>query len=246
MLNTATAPFDNPLARQAVAHATNRDQIIQTIGSGITLPASGPFSQDEPYYSDATFPEYDPELARELVEQYEAETGEPLTFDFTGHPEIETVALQQLLVSMWGDVGIEASINTVEQQQLVLDIAQGGYQATWFRNFAHRQPDILYYFWSSELARPIGEISLNFARYENDELDDLLLEARQTKDEAVRVPLYQQAADILNEGNPYIWLYHTPWALVARPGVHGLQTPHGIGFARLDAKPWIGELWIEE
>jgi ABC-type transport system substrate-binding protein len=246
MLNAAAPPFDNQIAREAVAYATDQQQIIDTVGSGIAIPASGPFSEDEAYFSDENYHAYDPERARELVQQYEQETGEPLSFDFTGQPDIETVALQQLLVSMWGDVGIEAEINTVEQQQLVLDIAQGGYQATWFRNFAYAQPDYLYLFWSSNLERPIGEISLNFTHYQDPELDDLLVEARSTQDQDVRVPLYQEAVGILNAGGPYIWLYHTPWALVARPGVHGLETPLDIGFARLDAKPWVGELWIEE
>ena len=246
MLNTAVAPFDNLLARQAVAYATNRDAIIQTVGSGIALPASGPFSPDEPYYSETEFPDYDPEKAAELVEQYEAETGERLSFRFSGVPDIETVALQQLLVSMWNEVGIDASVNTVEQQQYILDVANGGFQAAWFRNFAYSQPDFLYLFWASRFEQPLGEISLNFTHHTDPEVDALLEEARATQDLDVRVPLYQEALDRINAELPYIWLFHTPWALVARQGVHGLERPLELGFARLDAKPWVGELWIEE
>jgi peptide/nickel transport system substrate-binding protein len=247
MLNTDAAPFDNLIARQALAYATNQSQLIQTIGSGIALPADSPFSEDEDYWAEDTgFPTYDPEKARELVAQYEAETGQPLEFAFSGVPDIETVALQQLLISMWSDVGIEASINTVEQQQYILDVAQGGYQAAWFRNFAYAQPDFLYLFWGSRFNQEVGDISLNFTHFEDPELDDLLIEARGIQDREVRAGLYQEATEIVNAAVPYVWLYHTPWALVARPGVHGLDTPFEIGFARLDAKPWVGELWIEE
>ncbi|OWY63448.1 hypothetical protein B7486_53060, partial [cyanobacterium TDX16] len=247
MLNTAQAPFDSLIARQALAHATNREQIIQTVGSGIALPADSPFSEDEAFWSeDAGALGYDPERAAELAAQYEAETGEPISFRFSGVPDIETVALQQLLVSMWSDVGIEAEINTVEQQQYILDVANGGYQAAWFRNFAQAQPDFFYNFWGSRYAQPLGDISLNFTHHTDPALDELLLEARATQDQEVRVPLYQDAVRMLNAEVPYLWLFHTPWALVARPGVHGLETPFEIGFARLDSKPWIGELWIEE
>jgi peptide/nickel transport system substrate-binding protein len=246
MLNTAVAPFDNLLARRAVAAATDTETIIQTIASGIAEPADSPFSPNEAYYSeDSGYPEYDPEQARRLVAQYEEETGEPLEFDFSGVADIETLGLQQLLVSQWEDVGIEASINTVEQQQYILDIANGGYQASWFRNFAYAQPDFLYIFWASSFEQPLGEISLNFTHHTDPALDDILLEARQTQDADTRIPLYQEAAQLVNEQVPYVWLYHTPWALVARQGVHGLETPYEIGFARLDARPWVGELWIE-
>jgi ABC-type transport system substrate-binding protein len=247
MLNTAQAPFDNIIARQALAYATNQTQLIQTVGSGIAVPADSPFSEDEAFWAeDSGFPSYDPAKARELVAQYEAETGEPLEFAFSGVPDIETVALQQLLVSMWSDVGIEASISTVEQQQYILDVANGGYQAAWFRNFAYAQPDNLYLFWASRFNQPLGDISLNFTHHEDPALDDLLVEARGTQDREVRVRLYQEAVERINAAVPYVWLYHTPWALVARPGVHGLDRPFDIGFARLDAKSWVGELWIEE
>lgn len=246
MLNQAAAPFDDPIAREAIALATDSRRIIETVGSGVAEPTTGPFAPDEPWHSEDTgYPDPDPERAAELVAQYEAETGEAFEVRLSGTADVDTLGLQQLLQSMWEEAGIDVTIGTVEQSQFVLDIANGDYQAAWFRNFGYADPDFNYLFWHSSTSEPVGEVALNFTRTEDAELDAALEAGRASGDEAARAEAYQQAVRALNGQLAYVWLGHTPWALVARPGVRGLEHPLELGIARLDAKPWVGELWIE-
>ena len=88
MMNTSIAPFDNRIARQAVVAAVDMDVYNQTQNLGILTNANGPFAPGEIGHSDDTpWPGYDLELAKELVAQYESETGQPFEFTLLSTPD---------------------------------------------------------------------------------------------------------------------------------------------------------------
>src|SRR5262245_60750417 len=78
MLNSGQAPFDNPTLREALAYGTDRDAVIAALdGDGVLEPADSPFVPTNPWHlDDSGYPDYDPDHAAELVQQYEDETGE--------------------------------------------------------------------------------------------------------------------------------------------------------------------------
>ena len=71
-----------------------------------------------------------------------------------------------------------------------------------------QDPDI-FAVWHSSQAVPGG---LNFIHYKNPDLDKVLEEARSTPDRQRRTALYHQAQEILDEDQPYCFLY-VPYAL---------------------------------
>src|SRR5690606_30435681 len=113
MLNTQKPPFDDKTAREALAYATNREVLAETVGEGTWEPAEGPFRKTSPWYTDVDYPDYDPERARQLVEEYEEEHG-PLEFVIWSNPSSLSREIVQLLDQMWADVGIDVEIENRE------------------------------------------------------------------------------------------------------------------------------------
>src|SRR5690606_2111878 len=116
MLNASKPPFDNIHARQAVAHALDFEEFNAILGAGIPEPASGPFAPGNVgHLEDTGFPDYDPEEAERLVQQYEDETGQPLKFSYTTTQAQTTLEQGQLLKEQAEAVGMEVEIIGVDQ-----------------------------------------------------------------------------------------------------------------------------------
>src|SRR6185312_12606292 len=66
--NNRKPPFDNLLVRQAMAHAIDRQAIIDGATYGYGTPIGSAFAPHNPYYVDltGTYP-YDPEKAKALL-----------------------------------------------------------------------------------------------------------------------------------------------------------------------------------
>src|SRR3546814_3960996 len=77
MLNTAPdTVFSSLTARQAAAHAIDRERLNAVRGLDIPTIAAGPFGPGSMgFLEDSGYPEYDLEKAKELVAQYEQESG---------------------------------------------------------------------------------------------------------------------------------------------------------------------------
>ncbi|MEZ5143347.1 MAG: ABC transporter substrate-binding protein [Acidimicrobiales bacterium] len=245
MLNLGQPPFDNIHARRALAYATDRAQLVENQGLGVTQEADGPYTKGEKYYNEQSgYPAYDLAKAQEEVEKYKQDTGQPslsFTLDTSEGEQILAQALQQ----QWAAAGIDAKINLTEQTAFLTQMFLGKFQAAMFRNFAYVNPDSNYIFWHSSQAKGIGTGSINFGQIKDPALDRALDTARATSDEAARLQEYKQLTPTLNEVLPYVWVWHNDWALATKDRVGGLSVPQKLGFARQDAKPWWDRLWLK-
>ncbi len=112
--------------------------------------------------------------------------------------------------------------------------------------FGAPDPDGEYTWWHSSNVAPVGEISLNFARLEDAELDAALDLGRTSADTDVRRDAYQTAVRRINANLPYIWLNQTLWAVAGRNLVQGLEHAADGGLATLDSKTFLADVWIAE
>lgn len=81
VFDTVTAPFNSLLARRAVAAALNYKGMDQAVFNGLYPQVTHLIDQPSPYYNASlTLPSYNPALAQQLLNQYFAQTGHPLTF----------------------------------------------------------------------------------------------------------------------------------------------------------------------
>jgi ABC-type transport system substrate-binding protein len=247
MLNEAKPPFDNLNARKALAYATDRQSVIESVGDGLPPDATEPYNPAQKWYvADAPYPSFDLAKAKELVEAYKKETGQAaLTFEIIGRPGDDQDTLLQVLLEQWKSAGIEATIKTLEQTQFLINVVYGKYQAAPFRNFSYVDPDSNYIFFHSSSAKGLDVLSINFTQMKEPVIDAALDEARASSDPEVRTKAYATVIRKLNENLGYIWLYHNLWAFTASDKVGGLKTVQDEGFARQDAKPWWSTLWMK-
>jgi ABC-type transport system substrate-binding protein len=182
--------------------------------------------------------------AKAEVAAYEQETGSSsLSFTLSGLPDVDSSNLLQVLQSQWQAAGIETRIETLEQSSYIPKIATGDFQAAFLRNYGYSDPDMNYHFWSSTTAKGVGNISVNFSQYATPAIDEDLTTGRRSPDVDVRKGAYDDLARQLNAGFTNIWLYRTPYTLIADKQVRGLAKARLVPFGNSGAKTWIGDLW---
>jgi peptide/nickel transport system substrate-binding protein len=84
--------------------------IIEGVFDGVGEVATGPLPHDNPYYHEVEYPTYDPEGAAALIEEYEAETGTEVAFEYLFSDVPLDQELAQLLQSYWQEVGADVTL----------------------------------------------------------------------------------------------------------------------------------------
>jgi len=225
MLNTSKPPFDDIRARQVIAHATDREQMIDLLGSGILTIANSMFHPENRWYTPIdNFPAYDIAAAAAIAAAYCADVpdqcdGEKIKFEYKTTPNVDNDLIFQALSEMWGDVVTVTKV-PVEQAAFITEAAVGNYNAVLWRQFGATDPDSDMLWLDSE---SIGAISVNWPRIDDPEIDGWLDEQRIGTDFEARRALWAQINEKLNEDLVYIWLNHTLWAVAAQDNIHGLQ-----------------------
>jgi peptide/nickel transport system substrate-binding protein len=221
-LNMAVPPFDDPLARRIVATGTDRQSSSEIGYLGLFPPAEGPFDRSSPYFAETDFPEFDLEEARRLNEEYTAEYGEGLSYSvhIPSTPEIR--AITEASQERFRSIGVEMTIETMDQATLIADALNGNYEATGFILFGDPTLDRYYSFIAAPTVRPVGQLSLNFVRNTDPVLTAALDQSRQAPDEATRTEAYRVVQEQLAEELPYVYLVRQRYVIVTQPDVHGL------------------------
>lgn len=223
MLNTAKPPLDDVRVRKALAHATDRRKIVNTVYAGLLSDATGPFDENSPFHGETGYPEYDLDEAKKLVAEYEKEKGE-IAFELGTTNTAKNLQTVQFVQDMWKAAGITTTIKQVEQSQFILNALIGNYSAYLWRHFGAPDPDGDLVWWSSATAKPLGSLSLNFPRNKDPEIDAALQEGRRSPDEAVRKAAYQKVAKRFAQDVPYVWIGTALWAIGTDTNVHGVTT----------------------
>ncbi|MFT5978386.1 MAG: peptide/nickel transport system substrate-binding protein [Ilumatobacter sp.] len=247
LLNTTAAPFDDLRVRQAMAHAIDKQFIIDTFREGLTAPANGPLNPSDRWYTENNYPQFDPAAAQALVDEYEAEVG-PIEFELSIEPNASVIEVAEVMMSFLTDVGIDGKIKEIGQGQSALTAILDDFQAfSWFQ-FGSPDPDGDYVFFHSS-----GGF-LNWSNLVSADIDAGLDAGRQNVDEATRKAGYAQFLQALGDEVPMIWVDHLNGveAAVTLPQLHGIGTPGTLpdGSASLPMTngsffAWSG-VWIEQ
>jgi peptide/nickel transport system substrate-binding protein len=215
--------FQDIRVRQAIAHAIDKQELIDGVLLGLGQPATGPYKPDSWVYNPEVknYP-YDPAAARALLEaagwQYvngsgvREKGGQKLAFTIVTNQGNDLRAkTAEIVQRRLKEVGIDVQIRIVEWATFLKEfIFTGNFDATILGWTGGPEPD-QYNIWHSSKT---GPRELNFIQYRNAEVDDLLERGRRTFDQAERKRLYGRFQEILAEEQPYTFLY-IPEALPA-------------------------------
>ncbi len=223
--NVNQPPFDDPLVRQAFAHAINREAINEVLFFDAAIVADGLVPPNLPGYSESvsTYP-YDPERAAELLAQSSYADEMPriiLTFSGGGgDPPDNLQAYQQ----QWREaLGVEVEIEAIEWSAYLRELRRGElqmYSAGWIADYPDPENFVGKLFSS--------ESRLNHGGYSNDRVDALLAEAATLQDQEARFRLYQEAEQIIIDDAPVIPTFWTVRHYLVRECVQNFVDPGTI------------------
>ncbi|MGI2329178.1 glutathione ABC transporter substrate-binding protein [Planococcus sp. YIM B11945] len=191
--NMQEAPFDNPLVRQAINYATNKDAIIKAAYQGTAVTATSPLAPGLNGYNDQLEGySYDVEKAKELL----AEAGMPDGFDSTlyiSDADIDT-KIGTILQSQLKEVGINLELKVMEWGAFLDETANGVpmFVLSWTTVTGDADNGMYALFHSKNAGGP-GNRSF----YKNEEVDTLLDQGRAETDAAKREDYYKQAQETI-------------------------------------------------
>jgi peptide/nickel transport system substrate-binding protein len=231
LINHAHGDLGKKEVRQALDMAVDKQAIVDTITFGAGEVANSLIPKGALYYnpSNPTHP-HDPEAAKKLLEQagvkdltlnYVVQAGDEVN-------EQTAVLVQQQLAK----IGVTANINKVDASQFVTTLVNGDY-------------DLGEAYWTNDIIDPDEKITFalghdsndNFwTRYKNDEVKELVAEARVESDPAKREQMYVDLQRIARDDVNFIDLYYSPFRNVCGKKISGfVQGPLGL-FSLQDVK----------
>jgi len=247
LINTEKPPMDDVRVRKAMALAIDKSALDAVTQTDPSLNADSVFAPESKWYTKTDYPTYDPEQAKQLVSEYEAEKG-PITFELGSTTDPLVIKSAQLLQQQFKDVGMDVTVKNLEQSAYITNAVTGAYTAQMWRQFGVPDPDANYVWWIG--ANSAGPLALNMARNRDPQIDDALNQQRASNDEATRKAAWatiqqRQTADL-----PYLWLSRQPWVMAAGNSVMGLDggtMPDGTPSAGLIGGVMrITEMWFQK
>jgi peptide/nickel transport system substrate-binding protein len=241
--NTQTEPFDDPLARELAVVAFDRDFISEQLYLGLYPPARGLFPPSSPFFYEDTYPDFDPERAQQLSDEYREKYGRPLRYTVTLPAEPYYRQVGEASQESARQFGIEVELELVDTASLLDKALNGRYQAAGFATFG--DPDIDRIFIESDTIQPIDQFSLNFTRYDDPELTAALNRARATDDLDEQVAEWRFVQDRLAENLNLLLVVRSRVGVVYQNNVFGLQQPPlPTGqVSELTTNPWFWYTW---
>ena len=215
-LNNEREPFDDADVRRAIAFAIDIAEITEAAKFDAATPNETAIPETSFWYHDYAPFGHDPDQAAELLEEAGVDG---LTIDLMVTDEFpETITAAQVIEGQLGEVGIEVEIRSEDFSTWLAEQGDGEFDAFALGWLGNIDPDDFYY------AQHHSEGGFNFHGFADDEVDELLDEARVETDEDARKELYDQAAERIVDLGSYIYFYNPDIVEGWAPHVQGYET----------------------
>lgn len=223
--NNKMPPFDNVLVRQAVAHAIDRQAIIDGAMFGVGTPIGTHFAPHNPDYVDLTAnSNYDPEKAKALLA--EAGFADGFTTTLKLPPPSYARRGGEIIAAQLREVGIETEISNLEWAQWLEEVFKG--KDFGLSIVSHTEPmDIGIY------ANPDY-----YFQYDNPDFQALMEELTATADPAGRSDLLAKAQTIISEDYVNGYLFELAYTSVVKAELQGMWENQPTASVDVTALSW--------
>ncbi|HUS82188.1 MAG TPA: peptide ABC transporter substrate-binding protein [Dehalococcoidia bacterium] len=227
--NNAAPPLQDRKLRQALAYATDREQIVAGILDNQAVQADSAIPTGMWAYSAVLdrYP-YDPVQATKLLDEdgwllgpngVRAKDGEEIRLSIVTNEDSQRLAIALAIARSWSALGVPTDVSTQGPTTLLRDfltprlflVALYGYDSG-------PDPDPYPAYHTSQ-ARPGGD---NLSSFSNPDADILLQTTRQTSDTAARLALYRQFQEVFASELPTLPLYQRTFTYVVDKHLKGL------------------------
>lgn len=232
--------FKDKRIRQAIAHAIDKNEIIDVVLFGLGSPATGPYVPNTwPYNPNVKQYEFNPEKAKRLLAEagwrdtdrdgIVEKDGKPFRFtiltNMGNRQRINTATIIQWRLAK---IGIKVDIRLLEWSTFINEfIDKRRFEAVLLGWSIGLDPD-QYDIWHSSKTR---QKEFNFISYSNPVVDELLEKGRRIFDIKQRKKIYYKIQEILAEEVPYIFLYVPDAIPIVHARIKGIRpSPIGISY----------------
>ncbi len=221
-MNCQRGPLANPLVRQALNYAVDKQEIVDFVFGGFASVAAAPFSPGVFGYHAPGPYVYDVEKAKDLLTKAGYPNGFKTTLRYNPgwrtlgaeviQAQLKVVGIEVELISMeWGSY-LDFTLRPVDRSET--DI----YMLGWSTVTGDADYTLYSLFHGTQWA-PAGS---NRSFYKNETVDDLLTAARTTPAPELREQYYAQAIELIWDEAPWLFLLNPDHRYGARTNVRGL------------------------
>jgi peptide/nickel transport system substrate-binding protein len=205
--------------RQAIAHAIDRQAIIQQVMRGAAREAESLFPPEHWAGHSALAPyDFDPNRARSLLEAAGYGPANPLRLVYKTSSDPFRIRLATIMQSQLKAVGIEVDLRSYDWGTFFGDIKAGNFQLYSLSWVGLRTPDSFRYIFASDAVPPSGA---NRGRYASEQVDALIAQAEQAPNLPQQAHYYRQIAEQLHADLPYVPLWYEDQYAIQGPRVVG-------------------------
>lgn len=237
--NLSNPLFSDKKIRIALDYAVNKEEIINMIFFGLAKPITGPFIIDSWAYNDnISLREFNPQKAKQILKEAGWSDLDKngildkngLKFEFTiitNQGNDQRIKTAEIIQKRLKDIGIKVKIKVLEWSVFLAECVEK-------RNF-----DVVLLGWSLSLdpdpfdiwhSSKTKEGEFNFIGYNNNEVDDLIIQGRSTFDQEKREEIYHKVHEIIFQEQPYMFLYSPDALVIIDKRFQGIDPgPGGIG-----------------
>jgi len=230
-MHQESGPLGNLLVRQAIAHAIDREAIVDAFYGGLGKVATSFIPSTMFGQGDGWPYDYDPERAKELLAEAGYADGFSTEFWYMPvsrpyYPAPQPIA--ETIATYLADVGIEVELLTEDWTTYLADYQTGKfpmYMLGWNADYADPDNFLLTFF---------GPSAPSDLGWDSPETQDLLQQARQVADPEVRTGLYDQVQNNVAADVPSIPFANNRTLNVVRASIDGwVASPLGYSSVSL-------------
>ena len=215
-MNVTKPPFDNVLVRKAVQAATDREAVLQVSQFGLGgIAYDHPITQTDPFFNpDCAPPDYDTELAKDLLAQAGYPDGIDLTL-YTSTAWGGMVDMATVMKERAAPAGINIDVEVMPEDGYWTDgwMVEPFVTVGWGGRPPHEAMSIVYK----------SGAAWNESFYNNPEVDRLIAEGASAGDSEARKKAYGELQCLLIDEVPRIIPVFSPGVLGLRQDVRGLE-----------------------
>jgi len=207
--NLRLPKFKDVRVRHAIAHAIDRDAIIQHKLYGLASKANSVISPLNYYHKkDLKDYAYDPETAKKLLKDAKMEK---LELEIKTSSDRDVTSIAMVIKEQLERVGIKVTLKPYEFATFFSDVQKGNFETFSLRWVAVTEPDIMHKIFHSSQVPP----GRNRVHFSNKELDALVDAGARESDVSKRKALYDRAQEIVADEMPYVPLWYPSNVVVA-------------------------------
>jgi peptide/nickel transport system substrate-binding protein len=202
-VNSKVAPLNNPLVKQALSLAIDRELIVKELWRGRGIVPSGPIAKGDNHF-DASLPRlaYNPKEARERLKKA-GYRNEEIVIETTSGYMAGDKPMSEAIQAMWRDVGINAKVEIFEYSVRAQKNKDKSFKGVWWSDPTSSLGDPDGMMW--RLLAPGGPQDY----WRNAKFDELGEAARFSVDEKFRGEAYREMTKV--------FLEHFPWLPIVQP-----------------------------